>query len=70
MTDNGKQEGHFALKLTAYVSTDLMEKLSLAQETFTSQVLQVQYDAADESVLSKADLAQKLSDIGVTEYSR
>ena len=47
-----------------------MEKLSLAQESFTSQVLQVQYDAADESVLSKADLAQKLSDIGVTEYSR
>ena len=55
--------------MTAYISTDLMEKLSEAQEKFTSQVLQVQYDAADESVLTKADLARNLADIGVTEYS-
>ena len=46
-----------------------MEKLSEAQEKFTSQVLQVQYDAADESVLSRDDLARNLADIGVTEYS-
>ena len=38
LTESNKQ-GHFALKLTAYISTDLMEKLSAAQEQFATRVL-------------------------------
>lgn len=49
VTDGGQHEGHFALKLTAYISTDLMEKLSLAQERFVHEVLEVRYDASDPS---------------------
>ena len=49
------QEGHFALKLTAYISTDVMEKLSQAQDRFVSEVIQVKFDdPADDSVLSEA----------------
>ena len=47
-----------------------MEKLSEAQEKFANQVLKVQYDSANESVLTEADLAQNLSEIGVTEYTK
>ena len=63
-------EGHFALKLTAYISTDLMERLSQAQEAYTRDVLQIRYDAADDSVLSAEQLAANLAAIGITEYSR
>ena len=38
ITEGGK-EGHFALKLTAYISTDVMEKISEAQERFVKDVL-------------------------------
>ena len=31
----GRAVGHFALKLTAYISTDLMEKINTAQLRFT-----------------------------------
>ena len=49
------QEGHFALKLTAYISTDVMEKLSQAQDRFVNEVIQVKFDdPADDSVLSEA----------------
>ena len=51
ITEGGK-EGHFALKLTAYISTDLMEKLSLAQERFVKEVLEVKFDAKNNSVLT------------------
>jgi hypothetical protein len=47
-----------------------MERLSVAQERFTSEVLNIQYDAADESVLSEAQLAENLAKIGVTDYTR
>ena len=56
--------------MTAYISTDLMEKLSEAQEQFTSRVLEVKYDSADNSVLSKEQLALNLANIGVTDYAQ
>jgi len=55
--------------LTAYISTDLMEKLSEAQEQFTSRVLEVKYDSTNNSVLSREQLALNLAKIGVTEYA-
>jgi hypothetical protein len=35
----GKNEAHFAVKLTAFVSMEIMEKLSLAQKNFVHQIL-------------------------------
>ena len=68
---SGEKEGHFALKLTAYISTDVMEKLSLAQDRFVDEVIQVRFDdPADDSVLTEAELEANLSRIGVTDYSR
>ena len=63
-------EGHFALKLTAYISTDVMEKVSQAQDRFISEVLQVKNDPSDDSVLTEAQLAQNLASVGVTEFER
>ena len=64
------QQGHFALKLTAYISTDVMERLSLAQQRFTDEVLNVEYDASSERVLTEAELASNLASIGVIDYER
>lgn len=65
-----RQDGHFALKLTAYISTDVMEKISLAQHRFVHEVLQVKFDAQDNSVLTSEQLQTNLAEIGVNEYSR
>ena len=51
ITQDGEQ-GHFALKLTAYISSELMEKLNEAQHRFVHEVLEVSFDTADTSVLS------------------
>ena len=66
----GVSEGHFALKLTAYISTDVMEKVSQAQDRFANEVLQVKNDPSDDSVLTEAQLAQNLASVGVTEFER
>ena len=66
----GKEEGHFALKLTAYISTDVMEKLSLAQQRFLSEVLSLTYDSTDESVLTEEQLTENLACLGVTDFSK
>ena len=49
----GDHETHFALKLTAYISTNLMEKLSAAQFIFATKILEISYNAADQSILSR-----------------
>ena len=36
---DGKGEGHFALKLTALISTDTMTRLSRAQQVFMNDIL-------------------------------
>ena len=69
VTEGGK-EGHFALKLTAYISTDVMEKLSEAQVRFTRDILRISYDATNNSVLNEAQLADNLATHGITDYSR
>ena len=66
----GGQEGHFALKLTAYISTDLMEKINLAQNRFVNEILEVKFDAANNSVLTETNLVQNLSAIGITDIKR
>ena len=69
VTESGK-EGHFALKLTAYVSTDIMEKVSQAQDRFANEVLQIKNDPSDDSVLTEAQLAQNLASADITEFER
>ena len=66
----GRSDGHFALKLTAYISTDVMEKLSLAQKRFVDEILEVRFDALNDSVLSEEQLKANLAKIGVKDYSR
>ena len=63
-----EQQGHFALKLTAYISTDVMEKLSQAQERFVKEVIQVNFDASDDSVLSEDALAENLARLGISDF--
>ena len=47
-----------------------MERLSLAQQRFTDEVLNVEYDASSERVLTEAELASNLASIGVIDYER
>ena len=61
ITSNGTESGHFALKLTAYISTELMEKCSLAQDRFVSDILQTRLDTEDNSVLTEGQLAENLA---------
>lgn len=62
-------DSHFALKLTAYIATDLMEKLSKSQHTFATEILEVNYDVNDTKILSKDTLVENLAKHGITEYS-
>jgi hypothetical protein len=62
--------GHFAMKLTAFISTELMEKLSLAQDRFVNDICQVNFDAADDSVLSEEQLMANLAKYSITDYER
>jgi hypothetical protein len=66
----GEHESHFALKLTAYASMCLMEKLSCAQEQFALKILEVKYDALDKSVLSREALIANLAKHGIKDYSQ
>ena len=43
----GELQSHFAFKLTAYVSTEIMEKLNKAQNAFTQQILEISIDASN-----------------------
>lgn len=61
----GRQEGHYALKLTALVSTELMRKMSEAQELYMRLVLNVSYDPNDTFTLSEEQLRINLKGIGV-----
>ena len=64
-------ESHFALKLTAFISTDLMEKLNLAQHRFVNEILQVNFeDHSDDSVLSEEQLVANLAAVGITNFSK
>jgi len=52
LSNNGKDDFHFACKFTAYVGSELMEKMTTAQELYDS-LLQITFDPDDESVLTR-----------------
>jgi len=49
----GRDEGHMAVKLTAFVSMEVMEKVSKAQRTFIEQILCTPINASSNNVLSQ-----------------
>ena len=60
ITENG-QEGHFALKLTALLSIDVMTSLSKAQQIFLEQVLQFE----KQEYITAADIKRNLNKMGI-----
>ena len=65
------QEGHFALKLTAFIGMDALERISLAQERFVKEVLELSTDPLkrhDEIDFKKFEA--NLQALGVSDYSR
>ena len=46
-----------------------MEKVSFAQETFAKDLIEVSYNANDESILSREQLAANLKRFGIEHYS-
>ena len=57
------------MKLTAFISTETMEKKSKAQEVFLKDILEVSWNKDDNSVLTRDKLRHNLNSIGVTSYS-
>jgi len=65
----GRSEAHFAVKLTIFVSLEVMQKMSTAQKAFVHEILGLDYSDANTSVLSREQLVQNLSKAGITEYT-
>ena len=57
----GKQEGHFALKLTGLISTDVMTRLSRAQQVFMNNILK--FDKQE--TIDMEDLRNSLLERGI-----
>ena len=69
MFTDGRTEGHLAVKLTAFVSTEVMEKVSTAQRSFVEKILQVPFDGSD-AELSQVQLRENLAGLGIENYSQ
>lgn len=57
----GRSEGHFALKLTALISTDTMTRLSRAQQVFVNEILK--FDK--QTTIDISDLRNSLLERGI-----
>ena len=70
LSENGS-EGHFALKLTAFIGLEALERVSLAQKRFTEDILKVDFNVNNSHVqLTKAELRQNLSQFGIDDFKR
>lgn len=66
----GYPEAHFAVKLTAFISLEVMQRISTAQKKFVHEILALDYsDRSDTSVLTRQQLVENLSSAGITQYS-
>ena len=61
-TTDGKGEAHFALKFTALISTDIMTRLSRAQNVFMDEILK--YNKQEQIDIS--DLRNSLLERGIS----
>lgn len=57
----GKQEGHFALKLTALISTDIMTRMSRAQQVYMNDILKFN----KQETIDISDLRNSLLERGI-----
>lgn len=48
----GRTEGNLAVKLTAFISTETMERISSAQRTLVEQILATPFDPTSSHVLT------------------
>jgi len=51
----GRSEAHFAVKLTAFISMEIMEKISKAQKQYVHNVLQLNYKSDSASIQLSRD---------------
>lgn len=64
-------EGHFALKLTAFIGSDALERINLAQKRFTEEILKVDFDSTKrKEELTPEQIEQKLVQLGIVDYMR
>ena len=65
------EEGHFAIKFTAFIGIDDLRKLNTAQERFIAEVLQVEYDVekADDEITTD-QIGKNLRKLGIDDYLR
>lgn len=57
----GKEEGHFALKLTALISTDIMTRMSRAQKVYMNDILKFN----KQETIDMSDLRNSLLERGI-----
>ena len=70
LTEQNNQ-GHFALKLTAFIGSDALERINLAQKRFTEEVLKVDFDPSKrKEQLTVGQIEQNLSALGIVDYVR
>ena len=65
----GRSEAHFAVKLTIFVSLEVMQKMSTAQKAFVHDILGLNYSDSHSDVLTREQLVENLANAGITEYS-
>lgn len=61
----GRDEGNMAIKLTAFVSMEVMEKVSKAQRTFIEQILCTPMNTSSTDLLSEEQLRKNLAALGI-----
>jgi len=67
LSENGS-EGHFALKLTAFIGLEALERVSTAQKRFVEDILKVDFDVSKSNdELTEDQLRQNLSQFGIDD---
>ena len=70
LSENGS-EGHFALKLTAFIGLEALERVSLAQKRFTEDILKVDFNLNNsKEQMSEDEIRQNLSKFGIVDFKR
>ena len=64
----GRSEAHIAVKLTSFISMEIMEKISKAQNHLVHQIIGLDYKDAN-SVLTKEELVSNLKKAGISSWT-
>ncbi len=63
----GRSEAHIAVKLTSFISMEIMEKISKAQNHFVHQIIGLDYKDVN-SVLTREELISNLKKAGISSW--